>query len=366
MLTESSEFHGNLDNRHELEDIKIAIVLPVYNTASYLRECLDSLIQQKHTNFKVFVVDDGSTDGSSVILDEYAAKDKRFLVWHIENGGVSAARNFALEQIEKSGEFQLVSFCDSDDIVNPNFLHLYAYGVVKYKAQFVTVGYVKFDKRGIRGLKKKIMHPPLLLIGDDLLEFGLLFHSLSSVSPAGAYFLNNVAFSTKFVHGVRFDVKRTIGEDVDYRFRTIVRMDRGVAFSDVGYNYRIRKSSLSNRELYPICSGLDLYLDWLRKMDEGVTGVPEKVKVQIIREFRKEIVRSWECEKLKENWSCFCEYYKKIKHFCSDFSVFSPGMEIIFLFPWGPRVMRCFLFIRRFASRSSRERFANKMLSAYE
>ena len=356
----------NLEDQQELGKIKIAVVLPVYNTAKYLRECLDSLIRQTHVNFNVFAVDDGSTDGSSVILDEYATRDKRFLVWHIENGGVSAARNFALEQIEKNGEFQLVAFCDSDDVVNPDFLHLYVYGVVKYKAQFVTIGYVKFDKKGIRGLKRKIMHPPLLLLGEDLLLFAIQFHSMSSVSPAAAFFLNNVALSAELVHGVRFDVKRNVGEDVEYRFRAIVRMDRGVALSDVGYNYRIRRSSLSNKGTYPMCFGLDLYLDWLRQLDGGVLEISKKIKAHIIKEFGKEIVRAYEYGKLSENWESFCEYYKKIRLFCRDCSIFSPGMGVVLLFPWGPMAMDCFLFIRGLGSRSSREKVANKMMSAYE
>lgn len=365
MLTVPSE-EENLEDQQELEKIKIAVVLPVYNTAKYLRECVDSLIRQTHANFNVFAVDDGSTDESSAILDECAARDKRFLVWHTGNSGVSAARNFALEQIEKIGGFHLVAFCDSDDFVNPNFLHLYACGAVRYKAHFITIGYVKFDKNGVRGLKKKEMHPPLLLLGEELLEFGVLLHPLSSISPAGAYFLNNVAFNANLIRGVRFDVKRSVGEDVEYRFRTILRMDRGVAFSEIGYNYRIRKSSLSNRGLYPFGFGLDLYLDWLREVDGILIRVSEKIKALIIKEFRKEVVRAYECNELSETWDCFSEYYKEISRFYKGCSVFSPGMEILFLFPSGPIMMKCFLFIRRFCSRSSRKKVAIKMLSAYE
>lgn len=61
---------------------KVAVVLPVYNTARYLRECLDSILAQSHKNFVVFAVDDGSTDTSGQILDEYAAKDQRIVTFH--------------------------------------------------------------------------------------------------------------------------------------------------------------------------------------------------------------------------------------------------------------------------------------------
>ena len=69
-----------------------SIIIPVYNVAPYLRECLDSVLAQTFTDWEVICVDDGSTDGSGEILEEYAVKDKRFKVVHQENQGVVAAR----------------------------------------------------------------------------------------------------------------------------------------------------------------------------------------------------------------------------------------------------------------------------------
>lgn len=82
---------------------KVAVVLPVYNTARYLRECLDSILAQSYKNFVVFAVDDGSTDTSGQILNEYTAKDQRIVTFHKKNGGVSSARNVALDAIENEG-----------------------------------------------------------------------------------------------------------------------------------------------------------------------------------------------------------------------------------------------------------------------
>ena len=101
---------------------KVAVIVPVYNVASYLRECLDSILTQTYTSFTVFAVDDGSTDESGAILDEYAVKDLRLIVIHQKNGGISAARNAALDRIERDGTFQYVAFVDSDDKVLPDFL----------------------------------------------------------------------------------------------------------------------------------------------------------------------------------------------------------------------------------------------------
>ena len=88
-----------------------SIVVPVYNVAPYLRECLDSVLAQTFTNWECLCVDDGSTDECGVILDEYVQKDSRFRVFHKKNGGVSSARNLALENVR--GKWFL--FLDGDD-----------------------------------------------------------------------------------------------------------------------------------------------------------------------------------------------------------------------------------------------------------
>ena len=100
-----------------------SIIIPVYNVAQYLRECLDSVLAQTFGDWEAICVDDGSTDGSAAILDEYAAKDARFRVIHQENAGVSAARNAALDAAK--GEFFL--FLDGDDLLRNDALEMFAF-----------------------------------------------------------------------------------------------------------------------------------------------------------------------------------------------------------------------------------------------
>ena len=95
-----------------------SIIIPVYNVEGYLRKCLDSLVAQTCADWEAICVDDGSTDGSGAILDEYAKKDGRFKVLHQENRGVSAARNAALDLAQ--GEW--IMFADADDVVHRNEL----------------------------------------------------------------------------------------------------------------------------------------------------------------------------------------------------------------------------------------------------
>ena len=97
---------------------KVSVIVPVYNVEVFLRRCVDSILQQTYPNLEVVLIDDGSSDKSGMICDEYAAKDMRIRVVHQENAGVSAARNMGIEA--SSGEY--ITFCDSDDALAPGFI----------------------------------------------------------------------------------------------------------------------------------------------------------------------------------------------------------------------------------------------------
>lgn len=92
---------------------KISVIIPVYNVEKYLRQCLDSVINQTLKDIEIICVDDGSTDGSGAILDEYAANDERIKVIHKENGGLGSARNEGLRYVNA----EYIFFLDSDDFI---------------------------------------------------------------------------------------------------------------------------------------------------------------------------------------------------------------------------------------------------------
>lgn len=103
----------------------ISVIVPVYNTEPYLARCINSILNQSFSDFELLLIDDGSTDGSEVICDTYTAKDKRVRVFHKENGGVSSARNWGLQ--EAKGEW--VCFVDSDDELLPYGLEIMTDGI---------------------------------------------------------------------------------------------------------------------------------------------------------------------------------------------------------------------------------------------
>lgn len=98
----------------------ISVVVPIYNTEKYLRRALDSILSQTHKDWEAILVDDGSTDGSGRIAEEYAGNDHRFKVIHKPNGGLSDARNAGMQHI--TGE--LLLFLDSDDFLHPQLMEL--------------------------------------------------------------------------------------------------------------------------------------------------------------------------------------------------------------------------------------------------
>jgi glycosyltransferase involved in cell wall biosynthesis len=96
--------------------IKFSFIVPVYNTEKYLRKCIDSLIGQTYNNTEIILINDGSTDNSLQICNEYAVKDTRFIIIDKENGGLADTRNVGI----KAATGDYISFVDSDDYIELN------------------------------------------------------------------------------------------------------------------------------------------------------------------------------------------------------------------------------------------------------
>ena len=116
---------------------KISIIIPMYNVEKYLRRCLDSVANQTFQEWQAICVDDGSPDNSGKIAEEYAAKDKRFVVVHKENGGVSNARNIGISRARG----QYIMFLDSDDCIHHQTLEIAYKFAVENDADLVSWRY---------------------------------------------------------------------------------------------------------------------------------------------------------------------------------------------------------------------------------
>jgi glycosyltransferase involved in cell wall biosynthesis len=144
----------------------LSIIIPVYNVEKYIFNCLRSISSQTFEDFEALIVDDGSTDNSGYICDEYIKKDPRFKVYHKTNGGVSSARNLGLNNIH--GEW--IYFCDADDILFNNALET----LIKHTNKNVDCtmgGYIRMnEKEEILG-ENKIDEECYMSIEETLVDF---------------------------------------------------------------------------------------------------------------------------------------------------------------------------------------------------
>jgi glycosyltransferase involved in cell wall biosynthesis len=144
-------------------NINISVIIPIYNVEEYLPECIESVLNQGELRFEVILVNDGSTDRSGAIIDQYAQRDSRIKAIHKENGGASSARNVALDLAK--GEY--IAFIDSDDWVKENSLSELYGEAVKYQADVVMGNLWYHHKDGsidnpFQPVPKAIRNQPLL------------------------------------------------------------------------------------------------------------------------------------------------------------------------------------------------------------
>lgn len=118
---------------------KVSIIIPVYNVQNQLKKCLDSIISQTFQDYECIIVDDGSTDRSALICEQYIKKDNRMRLLHQENAGLSAARNHAM--IEAKGSY--ISFVDSDDYLMPTYLETMLTLMKVYDAEIAKCDYFR-------------------------------------------------------------------------------------------------------------------------------------------------------------------------------------------------------------------------------
>ena len=245
---------------------KVAIVVPVYNVAPYLSECLDSILTQTYTNFTVFAVDDGSTDESGAIFDEWTTKDTRFIVIRQKNGGLSAARNAALDHIERDGAFEYVAFVDSDDKVLPEFLALLVQNAVQTQADITACGFFKFNDEG-RTKTEGVIQTARTIDQEEFVE--LIFSRLRWEKTCGAGgMVWEKLFTTSSIKSIRFPSNRDVLEDEIFCLQAALRAQIFSYLPEMLYGYRQRPNSIirSERFAWQIFKGRALCVDVAKKL----------------------------------------------------------------------------------------------------
>lgn len=213
-------------------DDLISIIIPVYKAEPYLKKCVDSIINQTYTNLEIILVDDGSPDGCPQICDEYAAKDNRIKVIHKENGGVSKARNAALDIA--TGKY--IGFIDSDDWAEPKMFEV-LYDVLSLSnADISIISYTTNDT--VSGdeapCEVQILSP---------LEARIEMHKGNKF---GGYMWTKLVKRELF-EGIRFPENITIYEDLAFSGSLFERCQKVAYMPYKGYHYIQRETSELHR-----------------------------------------------------------------------------------------------------------------------
>lgn len=213
----------------------ISVIVPIYNVEPYLRRCVDSIIAQTYTNLEILLVDDGSPDNCPAICDEYAQQDQRVRVIHKENGGLSDARNAALDVT--TGEW--IVCVDSDDYVTPDYVST-LYGLCLRHNCKMSVASCCIV---VEDAQSEIRESPIkeyMFARDEALA-AMFNHSLFDVS-AWCKLYHRSLFS-----GVRYP-KGYVFEDFQTTYKLMLRCDTGVAFSSKQtYYYLLRPDSIEGK-----------------------------------------------------------------------------------------------------------------------
>ena len=208
----------------------ISVIVPVYNCEKYIEICIRSVLQQTYTNLELILVDDGSTDGSGKVCDQYADRDTRVKVIHKENGGVSSARNWGIENAV--GDWY--SFVDADDFIDKDMYSILMMLQEKTKAEIVQCGY------------RRIENGQEAYSADSGQEYVLETEEALKYLIEGSLFGNALwtkLFSKKVIEGLWFDENLKINEDVLFNFNAFVRSEKIVYIDKAKYNYVVHSSS---------------------------------------------------------------------------------------------------------------------------
>lgn len=212
-------------------NIKISVIIPVYNVENYLHECIDSVLNQDYTNLEVILINDGSTDTSGLICNNYAVKDQRVKVLHQQNQGVAAARNLGLKYT--TGDY--ISFIDSDDWIDQGMYSDIA-NKIKQSRSSIDVFYMPYPGR--KDIDKTIYNE--FEIKSQLLPLFLGTHRISLGQMASVW---SLCIRREIIKDISF-YNISVVEDKPFFIEVLAKANNLVILTQKYYNYRINTASL--------------------------------------------------------------------------------------------------------------------------
>lgn len=223
---------------------EVSIIVPVYLVKYKIRRCLDSIQRQVFTDFECLLIDDGSSDGSGAICDEYEKSDSRFRAIHQKNAGVSAARNRGIA--ESLGNY--ITFIDSDDYVSSVFIERLYNSVKSNNADISFCNYFQIEEEKI-ALEQKHGFPEGYVLEQNGIE-KILFHNIKNNKKTVGYFsLWNKMFSRRLIknNNIKLDSQMSFGEDMLFVLDCFERCNRIAFVDECLYYYENLQSGLFNK-----------------------------------------------------------------------------------------------------------------------
>lgn len=216
----------------------LSVIVPVYNTREYLRECFDSLLSQNYSNIEIVVVDDGSTDGSAELCDEYGNRESRVKVFRQQNCGVSSARNLGIEK--SRGTY--ISFMDSDDRILPD-IYTEMIRLLNTSGAGLSVSSYTFWYPEEGGRKESFTHGLQGVVGRN--------EAMSEMLLPKSYrgYLFNKVFLGEILRtrpNLRLNTQLKMMEDMDFIARYAKHINKVIFTPKSYYLYRMRSDSASH------------------------------------------------------------------------------------------------------------------------
>ena len=236
----------------------VSVIIPVYQVLPYLQESIDSVLHQTYSNLEILIVDDGSTDGSGAVCDEYAKQDARVRVIHQENRGLSCARNAGLDAA--SGE--LIAFLDSDDAYMPEMISRLVDALQQAGADIACCGFTRHCTEGkLHRSKMCSRFQP----EEGSLSSAEALHAL--VDGRLNYSVWNRVYRRSIWQNLRFPAGRNY-EDLAVAFELFERAAKTVVLPDLLMMYRIRNGSICRTlSLKNLQDWFEAHNDYLQKVE---------------------------------------------------------------------------------------------------
>ncbi|MCA4777329.1 glycosyltransferase family 2 protein [Empedobacter stercoris] len=216
----------------------ISIIVPVYNVEKYLDKCLTSLKNQIFVNFEILLINDGSTDKSGYICEDFAQKDYRFKVIHQENKGVSSARNVGLNNA--IGKY--IAFVDSDDWITENYLLDFVNEIPESDYFIIIQNAYDFDDE--RKSLKFSFTDNIYNLTDDFFQLFYTHNELEYGYLWNKFFVNEIIQN----NNLRFDTKMLLFEDEEFYYKYLIKIDNIITSSKSNYFYVSRYDSAVKKQ----------------------------------------------------------------------------------------------------------------------